>query len=75
MANTARADEKLPGAFEQFTRDFPEVFKGYEEAYNNTLAIAERVQVDLERGAEVLLGDAGATEEQLQMAHDEMPGW
>ena len=30
MANTVRANEKLPGAFEQFTRDFPEVFKCYD---------------------------------------------
>jgi 4-carboxymuconolactone decarboxylase len=30
MANTARADEKLPGGFEQFKLDFPEVFKGYD---------------------------------------------
>ncbi len=31
------------------SEEMAEIFKGYEEAYNNTLAIAERIHVDLER--------------------------
>jgi DNA polymerase-3 subunit alpha len=44
---------KYPG--DQFyfksSKEMAEIFEGYEEAYNNTLAIAERVQIDMEREA------------------------
>ncbi len=44
---------KYPG--DQFyfksSEEMAEIFQGYEEAYNNTLAIAERIHVDLEREA------------------------